>query len=359
MAAIVIAVACSACTYDFDSAFGGVGGQGGQAPAVGGGPDSGGSGGSGATGGGPSDELCFNGVDDDDDGAADCADPDCRGAVCAPEAPPGWSGPATLHRGDADEVPTCPETLTEIAGGAGDLTAPPAACEACSCGTPTGGVCGIGTTTLYASNSVCAGDIATVVQPPTPNVCHSFAPGDQSTQATGEPIPVEPVGSCEPAGGTATVPPATFAEPWLLCTASAGTGCGDEVCVPAATAPSSELCVFTEGDVPCPTEIYRSKRTIFTDIDDSRECTDCACAPPIGQTCTGTTNLYTGGSCNNLVNSVAHDGTTCESYDILLFSGSALFVPDAGPSGGSCAASGGEPDGTATATGLTTVCCRP
>ena len=357
MAAILVAGACSGCTYDFDGAFAGAGAQGGDAPEGGGGPDVGGSGGSGGTGGGATGELCFNGTDDDDDGFTDCADPDCGDAVCAPAAPEGWCGPAPFHLGAADAAPTCPDGLTPIQGGAGDLDAPPAACEACACGPPTGGSCGVGTTILYESNNVCSGGIEEVIEPAAPNTCHSFSVSDPSTQAFGEPISVSREGSCQPSGGAATVPAASFSEASLLCTGSAGSGCGDEVCVP--TLPSTQLCVFAEGDVPCPEGDYRSRRLIFTEVDDSRGCGPCTCGPATGETCTGTTNLYSGGNCNNLVNSVEHDGMTCESFDILLFGASALFVPDAGPTGGSCGESGGAPEGTATPAGLTTVCCRP
>ena len=40
-------------------------------------------------GGGPAPEICGNGFDDDGDGLADCADPDCSGATeCQPQPPP-------------------------------------------------------------------------------------------------------------------------------------------------------------------------------------------------------------------------------------------------------------------------------
>jgi hypothetical protein len=44
---------------------------------------------------GPSREICGNGVDDDGNGLADCADPDCAGVDRCPAADAGWFGPCT------------------------------------------------------------------------------------------------------------------------------------------------------------------------------------------------------------------------------------------------------------------------
>lgn len=363
--ATAIAGACSGCTYDFDGAFAGAGGGGGEPPSVGGGGSepgvggAGGSGGSGGSGGNANGELCFNGTDDDDDGLADCADPDCRAATCAPAAPAGWSGPASLTAGADDAPRGCPETLTPVAGGSGALSAPPATCAACSCGAPSGGVCGVGSTILYASNNVCSGEIETVVEPLTPNDCHTFSISDPSTQAFGEVVPVDTPGSCPPAGGGETVSPATFAEPALLCTDSAGVGCGDQVCVPAADEPLTQICVFADGDVACPAGPYSVKTVVFTGIDDTRGCTPCACSSATAESCGGTTNLFTNSNCNGTPVIVPHDGSTCESFDDLFPGASAMFMPAGGPTGGSCAPTGGSAKGMATASAPVTVCCQP
>ncbi len=44
---------------------------------------------------GPSREICGNGVDDDGNGFADCADPDCAGLDRCPALDAGWFGPCT------------------------------------------------------------------------------------------------------------------------------------------------------------------------------------------------------------------------------------------------------------------------
>src|SRR5688572_7668808 len=80
----------AACTYDFDAPFAAGdsgGGAGGSGPGT---PTTGVQGGEAADG-----EACDNGVDDDLDGAIDCADTECSvaGFACVPAAPAGYQGP--------------------------------------------------------------------------------------------------------------------------------------------------------------------------------------------------------------------------------------------------------------------------
>lgn len=47
-----------------------------------------------------SDENCFNGIDDDANGLADCDDPACNALVaCVPAVPSGWQGPVAISGG--------------------------------------------------------------------------------------------------------------------------------------------------------------------------------------------------------------------------------------------------------------------
>ena len=64
----------------------------------------------GAGGAGPT-EDCFNGIDDDADGLADCADPDCAPATeCVGPIPVGWGtfGYVVLAETDPTAKPVCP-----------------------------------------------------------------------------------------------------------------------------------------------------------------------------------------------------------------------------------------------------------
>jgi len=366
---VVLAVASAGCTYDFDGAFSGSGGAGGEVvttSATGGAGGTGGSGGGASTGGGlPDDEQCFNGLDDDGDELVDCADPDCEEAQCLPPAPDGWSGPTPLFVGDPADAPSCPSGLTTIAADIGPFTAPAASCTPCSCSGPTGGTCGVGTTTIYDSTNQCSGSVEETLTPPAPNVCVSFSLSDPYARAQADPVPVDVPGSCQPSGGAANVPAASFAQAAVLCDGVAddtamGGGCDDQICVPSLAAPFTQLCIFTAGDVPCVADGYPDKTVLYDGYDDDRGCTACGCDAASGQTCSGTTQLYVGSNCNNLDTTVPHDGLTCESYTTFQSMGSAKFIPaPGGPSGGSCSATGGNPKGSATPKGPITVCCAP
>jgi hypothetical protein len=52
------------------------------------------------------------------------------------------------------------------------------------------------------------------------------------------------------------------------------------------------------------------------------------------------------------------DGVTCTPFTSTATTSSFIYDP-AGPSGGSCSPSGGNPTGEATPTGAITVCCEP
>ncbi|HSN97851.1 MAG TPA: hypothetical protein VLS89_06115, partial [Candidatus Nanopelagicales bacterium] len=90
-------------------------------------------------GGGNNPENCTNGVDDDGDGAADCADVKCTEYACVSEVPAGWTGYFALYDGDPAGDPGCPgsfpSSTTPPYVGTNGISAPAATC-ACSCGNP-------------------------------------------------------------------------------------------------------------------------------------------------------------------------------------------------------------------------------
>jgi hypothetical protein len=347
------------CTFDFEAPFAQSGsntggatttsGSGGKT-ATGGGMASGGAGGGSASG-----EQCHNGIDDDDDSLVDCADPECTTSICAPPAPVGWDGPAPLSLGLGG--PSCPAALTPLGSGTGAITATPASCNACDCTSPAGGDCDLGTTTIYDSSNSCGGPIEEILVPSAPNQCESFNMSDPQAQAESDVIDVDAPGSCTASGGEATLTNPSFAEPAELCTGSVGAGCSGDVCVPALD--GAPICIFAAGNGDCPPGAYSDKTVLFESIADTRDCGPCSCGPATDQTCSGVTELFAGNNCQAFINSLPHDGTTCDSYDLSQPGSSYMFIPGGPPAGGSCATSGGEPIGAATAQGAITACCMP
>src|SRR5262249_19072457 len=86
-------------------------------------------------------EDCPDGVDNDGDGDADCADSDCKPDYqCVPSVPNGWEGYYQVSRTDYPTPPGACDggAMPQVyfAGPAG-----PPQCDACTCGDLQGGSC--------------------------------------------------------------------------------------------------------------------------------------------------------------------------------------------------------------------------
>jgi hypothetical protein len=179
---------------------------------------------------------CFDGVDNNGDGLADCADPTCASvAACVAAAPAGWTGYAALYDGLAAGAPSCAAPLpTMLAPGNAGLTAAVAVCTPCACG-PSNGV------------------------------------------------------ACAAGGGTAIVSAPAFARVGIGCASQAATaaGCTGTVCQPRPGAPfAAGMCVHQAGDLPCPSGTpFTDRHVFFAGVDDTRGCAACACGPPSGGSC--------------------------------------------------------------------------
>ena len=227
----------------------------------------------------PGSEDCDNGRDDDGDGDPDCADSDCAARACVQEAPDGWDGPVLLREGEhpADCDGNYPDPVlsggTAVVGGA-------ATCSSCSCGGASSACAtflnfGSGATT-DCSGVTCSASIS--------SACAELASPCLANLTTGylEPqLPVAP-GNCAPSAQTPDVQAASWSAQMLGCAPArefAPAGCDrGELCAPSASEDDGALCVYHDGDLPCPAGAYRDRRTYFTEWNDTRGCSECACA---------------------------------------------------------------------------------
>ena len=117
---------------------------------------------------------------------------------------------------------------------------------------------------------------------------------------------------------------------------------------PALTFP----CLYQAGDHECPAG-FAKQPTLYQGVDDTRECAACDCATPAGGACGGTVQLYPT-SCN--VGAI--QAMLEPNCNISLASGFAYakYVPGL-VSPGTCAATGGQPQGTLAEADPVTVCC--
>src|SRR5262249_39641412 len=136
-----------------------------------------------------------------------------------------------------------------------------------------------------------------------------------------------------------------------------------KACRPKPPAPfASHLCVSKPGDVACPTgSVYSDRQVFYTDLNDSRGCSDCTCGAASGGSCQITIHLFSdpaqgvcsseevsflAGQCQNLSGNPGVYGRT--------------DVVTQAPAGGSCPVTGGGmATGTAVPESPRTFCCVP
>lgn len=329
--------------------------------------------------------LCAREAGGGGDAGADASEdgppPGCTGQ-CLPAPPLGWTAPVQLWFGEESGAPTCPEVAPAVGyEGRAELHAAPATCGACSCG-PSGGECEL-PATLTASAASCASTNAitprTDFDPPASwdgscsaneaialdKLCGSVKCVSSLTTA---PLTLDEGGcaSTSQPAPEALSPPAwsTFAR---ACMGSVSGACESlgEVCTPASIIDGGVVgfrtCIFHGGDVACPSAgPYTDRHVFYTDYADSRGCSECGCGVPVGSACSAMLSVYTDPGCSAPIFTRIIEATSATCDD--LSAGTQLGSKKIGPvtyTPGQCAASGGEPGGSAEPVLPSTFCCSP
>ena len=276
-------------------------------------------------------------------GGAPPGECDEEGAVCVPAAPEGWQGPIAAYVGE-QPAPDCGDgwstDLDAFAGGvSGDVS-----CSACVCGGADGAGCGVPDLGVYSASN-CGTKILDIILQP--NTCKQLANYDYMNRG---PVPVI-AGSCAPSGGGASPTEPVWEQYARLCRWTSNDSCDAGVCQAAPGAGYHWPCFFQEGEHACPGDL--EQQTIQVSATDTRSCSSCACGTPTGGQCEGTVWAYPT-SCNVNGVSVA-DAPNC-SIDLSDGFAYAKYVPGLTVPG-TCAPSGGQPEGTITPAEPVTVCC--
>ncbi len=306
-------------------------------------------------------------MDDDGDGHVDCADPDCdAGYACAPTVPAGWSGPVALWQGaGSSNPPTCSSAggyPTETVNATSGLSASPAVCPGCSCGSPKGVSCQVAAASFYGNNS-CAGGAGSlnIVQ----GICQGFISLSLDPSSVRWQSATSGGGACLPIPSSLpVVPPLEWASRARVCAnPAAGGGCWAAACVPRPSPPFAQaVCVYQNGDISCP-GTYNQKLVYYQGAVDNRSCTGCDCQPPTGTSCSGTLKLWTDlncqvdettltsvGQCAQLGPDPTPPSPPYQTLRSIRYSG--------GPSGsGSCASLPSTTTGSASPAAPVTFCC--
>ena len=232
-------------------------------------------------------EICHNGVDDDGDTLADCADPKCKAAgfTCVPDAPSGWLGPYNWKVGSATVPPSCsaPWSLEQISGGQSLTTPSGGNCPACACNSPIKIQCGFLATVHQTTN--CSDKSVGTTDFETYGNCVNTGMQNLKPKAVKITSGLQVLtGSCQPtSSGKPSFPDSVFDKPSKLCgTTTAAQGCSAKNCLP----PAGRYCIAREGTHACPATGFSEKHTIFKGTDDQRTCSACSCGKPTSK-CTG------------------------------------------------------------------------
>jgi hypothetical protein len=311
-----------------------------------------------------------------------------------------------LYDGPPGGDPGCPSTYpVQAYAGNGQFNAPAAQCSTCTCGNPSGQQCqATGPVDMQMSPSypntidfilvtdgVCGGSSQCSGQLQVPNTwtgaCYgpngwlggqtTCGAGSNCTNGTGacnKSLVMQPLqvtgGQCAPSTQSPTVPPVTWGALGDACGGEAmiTKGCNaGRVCLPKAQAPfQSGLCVEKGGNNTCPPVAgspYTVKHLFYGSASDTRGCSDCACDPPAGGTCSATVKVYSDGTIDTCSTLVATLNATTTAGDCKNLTGN----PQVGSrqatfsavTGGTCNPTGGQATGAATPQSPTTFCCIP
>jgi hypothetical protein len=213
--------------------------------------------------------------DDDDDDSTNATDPTAPGecppdSVCVPAIPTAWLGPVAFTV-DALGTPSCAGAYPLEVEQLHAVIEEDASTCGCSCDGPLPGCTG---SIVTYGDVGCEGD-ASMGVPADPGECTGIVGADPS-------IGVLSVGgvvqACE-ALGTEEIGAWSWANDVAVCApAEPPSACGDGVCAPLGEPSFRQLCIYREGDHPCPDEEGYGERQVFhADVDDTRACTECAC----------------------------------------------------------------------------------
>jgi hypothetical protein len=322
----------------------------------------------------------------DDPGLDPAAWHPCGDGFCAPELS-GQSAlvwdriPVSLYVGPNDGTSlACPDNLTEVGRYYDELVAPPAACDACTCGASKG--------ECYQPPDkieIRAGTCAESGVPFSPfdgplnwtGTCSSDGGLSAGTMCGNEPcaqsvwaspLPPPKGDACLP---TTSIPLSTKEFAWttrgIACESKTEQdACSSEKQYCAANlGPEWLTCVHQKGIhnlSDCPDEYNASVHRLYPyEPVDDRGCTDCSCGAPAGSACIGNMPVYDDAACSNqFVNLLL--GSMSENCTGIIPAGRAIGakrVTDLAYLPGTCGSTGGEPKGLATgnAANAVTFCC--
>jgi hypothetical protein len=286
---------------------------------------------------------CLDGIDNNGDGLADCADPTCNAQVeCVPAPATGGELGVFIATGSCPANYATAEPLHQT------LQKQP--CTGCSCQS----TCGA-TTTLWANDNACgAGGTSTTVvaAPGSGNQCRNVLNTTYVKGITSTPQ----ISGCT-GSGTATQADPTWATNKTFCAAKVSATCADTTkkCVAKRTS-TVKVCARGDSAAACPTG-YSSNQNIwydsFTPGSCGGSCSSCNPATAGSLTCKHVfTIAYTGSGCTG-------GGSVIDTSCGDLNRGAYASFSDSFSTSGTDNCTNNVTTVDPVATGATRVCCQP
>ena len=300
------------------------------------------------------------GGEPDDTGPGACA-------YCVPGLPTGWSGPIAYALGASGSIPTsCDATLYggQAFAANAQLQAEAASCSSCAT-TPTGQSCQVLADLTFLSNGTynCASPSNTNYDLSSFGTCAPLEIFGQTPAVTLHNPTVKP-GTCTPPKQNPTVPAPKWAQGALGCSlrAASGTCATGSTCVDGPATPfGAQSCVYTQGDVACPSAYSGYRGVVYQGVTDTRSCS--ACGASYGdQGCTGSIIGNSATDCSGTAEGSYRWGQNWTASSAVYCTGAGQGVSyDMSVVSPSCNVSGGQPTGAIAADTTTalTVCCTP
>ena len=281
---------------------------------------------------------CLDGIDNNGDGLADCADPTCAAIVeCVPTPPSGGELGVHLTSGSCPTSYNTPEAY--------HTGLQPKSCTGCTCQTQCQA-----TTNVYTGASCNTAPVSTVFSgPPTGSViCKNI---NATTYASGT-LNAPALAGCV-AGGTATQPDPTWTTNDTFCAAKTSNTCdAQHVCV--AKPASTPVCARVDASASCPAGYTTTNGVYYADFMRG-SCGSCSsCTQATSLTCTVgafSSQALTGANCTGGGTLIDN---TCGTLNRGVYSSVELALSSSGTDNCTTNVSSTPP----TAIGSTRICCQ-
>ena len=270
----------------------------------------------------------------------------CLGASAYCVHPPsGWSRLVALT---VDDSPCAGAYSIEASVGKTDVVGDAKTCS-CSCDPPMGQSCGPPTLKLF-NDAGCTMPLADYVVSSGCATLGGAALNGLSVSVVGAALTA---GSCTPKRSE-TTPSVQFGVKHVCGLSEASDACDTGgSCAPLPSAPMAPaLCIWAEGDRPCPGGDFSNKTLIYRGANvDTRDCAPCGCMQPAGAACSTSATVFSTTSCGTA------SGTTSGTCVAIAVTSAQSANATITLTPGTCAVVPSSPTGSVTGSDPITACC--